>query len=346
MGTQLFTGILMDTSLYKYQSLNEFLVKMSGILLNKGVKRETRGFACYELPEPVIVQIVNPCARIITVPERNWNKYLPFAESLWIASGRNDVEMSSYYCSNIRNYSDDEIWMRGGYGPRIRRYNNGIEDYKISFPQKQDNTKIEIDQFKFIVDSFKKDEFTRQAIIDLGDPIKDCFQNGVKKETKDFPCTRSIQFLRGVDGKLNLYVHMRSNDFFYGATGVNMFNYMFMLEYFAGILGYEIGSYYHLVNNLHFYDYSKEKIERLSKVTLYSNDAFAYSNKSNSFISFEQELRNLEQWEYHIRTGNDSNFFNTKNDFFHDWALALYSKKHKKHTLKFHNPILHSLFNK
>lgn len=334
----------MEVTNYKYHSLNEFLVKMSAVLLKEGVKRETRGKVCHELPEPIIIQITNPCARIITVPEREWNKHLPFAESLWLAAGRNDIEMSSYYCKNLKQFSDDGIWMRGGYGPRFRRYNGENTDYKIDYSENHINSQNEIDQFKYVIESFKRDAFTRQAIIEIGDSVKDCFENGIIKETKDFPCTRSIQFLRDIDGKLNLYVHMRSNDFLWGATGINMFNNMFMLEYFAGILGYEIGSYYHITNNLHYYEEFKSKIESFSKVASYSNESFTYNSKFDSLISFNQQLKELEGWEQSIRMGESENFFEAENKFFHDWALALYSKKHALNSLKFHNPSLNLLF--
>lgn len=336
----------MDVTKFKYHSLNEFLVKMSAVLLKEGVKRETRGKVCYELPEPIIIQISNPCARIITVPERGWNKHLPFAESLWLAAGRNDIEMSSYYCNNLKQFSDDGIWMRAGYGPRYRRFNGENIDYQIGYTQKHINTPDVIDQFNYVIESFKRDAFTRQAIIEIGDPIKDCFNNGVIKETKDFPCTRSIQFLRDADGKLNLYVHMRSNDFLWGATGINMFNNMFMLEYFAGILGYKIGSYYHIANNLHYYEEFRSKIESFSKVTSYSNESFTYNSKFDSLISFDQQLKSLEGWEQSIRMGNSENFLETENEFFHDWALALYLKNHTPNSLKFHNPLLNYLFEK
>jgi len=334
----------MDMTIFKYHSLNEFLVKMSAVLLKEGVKRETRGKVCYELPEPIIIQISNPCARIITVPEREWNKYLPFAESLWLAAGRNDIEMSSYYCNNLKQFSDDGIWMRAGYGPRFRRFNGENIDYQIGYTQNYKNTQDVIDQFNYVIESFKRDAFTRQAVIEIGDPVKDCFDNGIIKESKDFPCTRSIQFLRDVNGKLNLYVHMRSNDFLWGATGINMFNNMFMLEYFTGILGYEIGSYYHITNNLHYYEEFKSKIESFSQVSSFSNESYVYNSIFESLTSFDQQLKKLEEWEQNTRTGASVNFFDAENEFFHDWALALYSKKHTRNSLKFYNPSLNHLF--
>ncbi len=137
---------------------------------------------------------------------------------------------------------------------------------------------------------------------------------------------------------------MRSNDFLWGATGINMFNNMFMLEYFAGILGYEIGSYYHITNNLHYYEEFREKIVSLSKVVSCSNESYVYKSKFESLTSFDQQLKKLEEWEKSIRMRESEEFFESENDFLHDWALALYSKTHKQNGIKFHNPSLNSLF--
>jgi thymidylate synthase len=57
------------------------------------VERQTRGRKCFELPYPVIIKINNPLSRIVTIPERGWNYVLPYIESLWLASGRNDVKV-------------------------------------------------------------------------------------------------------------------------------------------------------------------------------------------------------------------------------------------------------------
>ena len=47
---------------------------------------------------------------------------------------------------------------------------------------------------------------------------------------------------------------MRSNDMLWGASAVNIFNFTFMQEYFAAMLNMEIGSYFHIANNFHFYE--------------------------------------------------------------------------------------------
>src|SRR5690606_11831823 len=114
------------------------------------------------------------------------------------------------------------ITLRAAYGPRFRYWQGGSDDYNIG--QYSTEIKSGTDQFKFVIDLLKKDPTSRQAIITIGDPEKDCFGfAGYIKETLDRPCTRNIQFIIN-EGKLDMCVHMRSNDFMWGATGVNIFN--------------------------------------------------------------------------------------------------------------------------
>ena len=161
--------------LYKeFEGINSFLVGTAKLLLKEGVKRHTRGFNCYELPYPFFFKIKKPTARICTIPQRKWNPVLPFAESLWIALGRNDLNFIGYYLKKMKNFSDDGLFLRGAYGPRIRYRNGTSNDYKIDYKFTITNHNNFVDQFDFIEKTFKKDINTRQAIIDIGDPLKDC----------------------------------------------------------------------------------------------------------------------------------------------------------------------------
>jgi thymidylate synthase len=103
----------------EYKGINSFLVGASNLLLDNGIKRITRGNTCWELPAPFMFKISNPTARWITIPQRKWNTVLPYAESLWIAIGRNDLSLIGHYLKNMKNFSDDGIYLRGGYGGKI-----------------------------------------------------------------------------------------------------------------------------------------------------------------------------------------------------------------------------------
>ena len=250
----------------EYKGINSFLVGASNILQKYGVKRETRGSVCYELPEPFYFKITEPTARIITIPCRKWNKTLPYAESLWIAAGRNDLDYITYYLERMRDFSDDKIYARGAYGPRIRHFNGAMIDYKVA--EALDANNVGIDQLRYIAECFREESSTRRAIISLGDVMKDNFNiEGGLKKTLDIPCTREVHFIKqSSSNKLDIIVKMRSNDMIWGASAVNIFNYTFMQEYMAAILGLEVGNYYHFADNFHYYDRHKEMVEQLSKV--------------------------------------------------------------------------------
>lgn len=333
----------------EFKGINSFLVGMSDILLTTCVERTTRGYKCYELPDPIVIKITNPLARFVTITQRNWNCILPYAESLWISTGRNDMELAGHYVKKLYEFSDDNNFMRAGYGPRIRKFNGVAHDYtEKSFWQiisKRDKTHT-IDQFKFVEDVFRSDLKTRQAIITIGDPAKDDFDlTGNLKSTKDFPCTRTLQFITNSEGKLDLIVHMRSNDFIWGASAVNIFNFTFMLEYMAAILKQDIGNYYHVVNNFHFYEPHLGMLKQIASLKgVNDDDFFSYNKTFSNLIEFDAKLGELSRYEEGLRNGKALNA-DFEDDFFSDWAKVFYCfNKNKKADFK--NPILGELVNK
>lgn len=330
----------------EYKGINSALVGLAQLLLDSGVERNTRGERCIELCEPIVIKIINPQSRLITIPERGWNIFLPYAESLWLASGRNDLEFIQYYLPKMSQFSDDNKYLRGGYGPRLRYYNGENNDYKKSERFLDVNNANEIDQFLYIEKSFKRDLYTRQGVIDIGDPMKDCFNSdGSIKTTKDLPCTRSLNFLRSYTNKLDLTVYMRSNDFIWGAMGVNMFNYMFIQEYFSAILGLEIGSYFHIVNNFHYYpDRHKTLIEKLAAVHYVTDESYNYTKKFSSLSEFDSLVRKLERWVSNLQTNNTIELLDLEDDFFSDWAKVLYLKTNNTRKMEFVNPLLNQYF--
>lgn len=334
----------------EYIGINHFLVEASTLLLKEGVKRNTRGFNCIELPKPFMFKITDPRARIITIAERKWNPILPFAESLWLALGRNDLDFIGYYLNNMHEFSDDGQFLRGGYGPRLRRFNGINDDYKIKNQHNIDISKLsssEVDQFNFICANFKKDLFTRQAIINIGDPPKDCFdENGILKITKDFPCTRLLHFQKQPHtNKLNLTVYMRSNDFMWGASAVNIFNFTLMQEYFAQILNLELGDYYHIANNFHYYEKHEGVLRAISKVNTHEDKGYNYNKSFKNLKEFDDLINKLRIEEEKLRQKKKVDFIEFNDDFFNDWYKTFYVFNTKK-VVKFSNPILNQLYKK
>lgn len=332
----------------EYKGINSFLVGASALLIENGIKRNTRGHVCWELPAPFMFKITNPTARWITIPTRKWNLALPYAESLWLASGRNDLEMISHYLKNMKNFSDDGLYLRGGYGPRLRRYNGLSEDYKSKNYfglDRTDGVINEIDQFEFIEKCFQRDVNTRQAIINISDPLKDCFDAHNRiKETKDCPCTRTLHFMkRPQDNKLNLTVYMRSNDILWGASAVNIFNFTFMQEYFAQILNLEVGDYYHIADSFHYYDAHRSKIEAIANTSSYTDVGYKYAKSFQNLIEFDNLINKLSIFEEDLRTDNKTKMIDLEDDFFNDWMKILYRFTTCK-KMSFNNLLLNEYF--
>jgi len=334
----------------EYEGINSFLIGASSLLLKEGVKRKTRGFDCIELPEPFMFKLKNPTSRIVTIKERKWNPILPYAESLWLAIGRNDLELIGHYLKSMINFSDDGFFLRGGYGPRLRKYSGVNNDYRIRDPYNIDISSLtnsEVDQYNYICKNFNKDINTRQAIINIGDPPKDCFdENGCLKETKDFPCTRLLHFQKHpIEDKLNLTVYMRSNDFMWGASAVNIFNFTFIQEYFAQILNLKIGEYFHIANNFHYYEKHSEQIGRISQANFTDDSGFEYAKSFKNLAQFDEKLNQLHAEEEKLRTKRSNGIVEFEDDFFNDWFKTFYCFNTKKRT-EFKNPILTQLFKK
>lgn len=330
----------------EYDGINSFLTEISKVFLNLRLPRVVRGFHCWELPEPVIIKITNPTSRWITIPIREWNFFLSYAESLWLAVGHNDLEMIQHYLPKMADFSDDGKYLRGAYGPRLRHFNgNGVDYQYSSLEESLTFQRKVVDQFAFIIDCFEKDRYTRKAIISIGDPPKDCFaKDGTLKQTKDFPCTQSLQFITdSATNKLNLIVSMRSNDIIWGASAVNIFNFTLIQEYLAHILKMEIGSYFHIVNNLHYYNERHDRlVHELAAISKPEDISYQYQFKFNDLHEFDTLIQGLGEWEERIRKNKTIKLVDFHDDFFNDWAKVFYFKRFKT-KLECANPILNSL---
>lgn len=367
---------------FEFDNLSQALVGLSKSLKNMGTwtRRGTNpaGNMCLEFPEAVLIKISNPLNRYVFVPERKWNKTLGWIESLWIARGDNSLEMPSAYVKNLLSFSDDGETMRAGYGPRIRNYGAHFvtsfyknESYRM-YSQYDSRCMAGIrttDQLKFIVDKFKQDITTREAVITIHDPIADDFNNGEILITKDTPCTRSIHFMV-VDGKMNCYVDMRSNDLFWGFSAVNVFNFTLMQEYVAAMVGVPVGVYFHKVDNLHIYEGSlpmitdiitaNENRDSVYKWTdwfkfLDCQDWHGYRHTFTTLEEFDVLLNLLSAFERGVRGADDLPYSKEEalaeieakfgnEPMFSDWAKVIYRKWSKDMSVTFDNPYLTKLF--
>ena len=168
--------------------------------------------------------VQDPTRNIVTHKTRNMPMRYAIGELAWYLSGSNRVSDIARFAKKWVEISDDGIHNNSAYGWRI-------------------HDKFDFDQWEYVKHLIRTDPNTRQAIIHIKDANN--------RPTKDTPCTVYLQFLLR-DGKLNLSVHMRSNDIWMGVP-YDMFSFCFLQMKMAMELGVEIGEYTHYAGSLHLY---------------------------------------------------------------------------------------------
>ena len=171
-----------------------------------------------------VMVVEDPTRNIVTSKIRNMPMRYAVGELAWYLSGSNKVKDIAQYAKKWAEISDDGETNNSAYGYRIF--------YKFGF-----------DQWEFVKELIKRDPNTRQAVIHIKDASI--------APTKDTPCTVYLQFFLR-DNKLNLSVHMRSNDIWMGVP-YDMFSFCFLQVKMAMELGVEVGTYTHYAGSLHMY---------------------------------------------------------------------------------------------
>lgn len=168
--------------------------------------------------------VEDPTRNIVTSEIRNMPMRYAVGELAWYLSGSNKVKDISRFAKKWAEISDDGETNNSAYGYRIRNFYG-------------------FDQWEFVKDLIMRDHNTRQAVIHI--------KEANNAPTKDTPCTVYLQFFLR-DNKLNLSVHMRSNDIWMGVP-YDMFSFCFLQMKMAMELGVEIGTYTHYAGSLHLY---------------------------------------------------------------------------------------------
>lgn len=210
-----------------------------------------------------IMDVSNPVVSIRDISV----EYL-FGELIWYFLGRNDLAFISKFSSFWNHLSDDGETCNSAYGHIIFK-------------------KHGFDQLGKCIDLLLKDPTSRRAVININVPNENVI------ETKDEPCTVSIQFLVR-DNKVHCTVYMRSNDIWFGFP----YDVVFFTELqriVADMVNAELGTYTHLVGSLHMYDRDEEKVKKV------------VDHPNIKPIEFDHDLFrwNLDNLEFHLRHSSD-----------------------------------------
>lgn len=192
----------------------------------------------------VVLEIENPILSLYSNKRRGSQKKYIAAEFLWYFSGRNDVEFISEYASFWNSIQNEDGTVNSAYGNLI-------------FSKKN---RFGINQYEWAIKSLTKDIDSRQAIMHFNLPEHQYETN------KDFVCTMyGIWHIR--DNRLNLTIHMRSNDAILGTpTDIAFFSVLQQqaLSHLKSTWpNLKLGKYTHIVDSYHIYERNFNLVEEM-----------------------------------------------------------------------------------
>lgn len=98
-----------------------------------------------------------------------------------------------------------------------------------------------------------------------------------------------------------------------------------MQEYFASILGLEVGYYIHIANNMHYYDLHSSLVSSLASLSDVEDEGTPYNTTFRSLEQFDNLLSQLVTQETQMRTSwNDYKPYHFEDPFFDNWYNVLY----------------------
>jgi thymidylate synthase len=275
------------------------LVSLCESVMTNGALVEVRGSLTRELRHQSVT-LRNPLDRSIVVTGRHNNIFATIAESMWVLAGRNDIEFLAPYLPRAADFSDDGKTWRAGYGPRLRNWYG-------------------TDQLEAVRHLLIDDPTTRRAVMNIFDPRVDYISS------RDIPCTNWLAFsLR--DGALDMSVAVRSNDLFWGFSGINTFEWSVLQEAMAFWIGAEVGSVHYFIGSLHIYERHFARARELITGPVTKN-AWALADHS----AFATPASDLEQalnfWfsiEAELRVAGDSTRIQQQDDpLLRDYSVML-----------------------
>jgi thymidylate synthase len=215
---------------YLYPHLNKQIMEEGTVVSSRnGTTREFLNFKTI---------IDNPYKRCVGGFNRNINIFFLLAEAIWIVRGRDDVAFLKIFNARMADYSDDGKTFHAPYGHRIRKAWGYNDD-------KQGNA-IPYDQLAEALEMLQANDADRRVVISIWDAARD-----LGTTSKDIPCNDMLMF-KVRDKKLYQTIQNRSNDLHWGLP-TNVFQFSFLGEVMANILGVELGQQVHNSQSLHVY---------------------------------------------------------------------------------------------
>lgn len=203
----------------------------------------------------------------INLEGRKLNYSFAFANILWVLTFDNSAKFITRFNKKGLTFSDDGKTINGATGYRI---GHGV--------------------LEGIINKLKNDKSTRRAVLTI------IQEKDLMDSTRDVPCNLTFQyFIR--NNKLHCITNMRSQSVAF-MLPYDLILYTFLQEVIAGLIGLEVGDYYHNSASFHIYCDEEKFASSIIKSQTYSDIPI-----------FEQESISLEIFErIRLDIENDTDF--------------------------------------
>jgi hypothetical protein len=216
------------------------------------------------IDEPVTIILSHPWERVNFCPIRDANPFFHLIEGLAMLGNVNDVEILSRFAKRMYDFSDDGKTYNAFYGTRARAWK--LHDGNL------------LDQLHWVIGTLKTDKTSRQAVVQLWDPVD------LQLPTKDKACNLCMLFYVR-ENQLCMTTFNRSNDAVLGGvSGANIVHLSMFQEYVATCVGLPMGRWCHVSNNLHVYIEDKKTQEVLQGYKNSGEDPYSEKTAIPSYM--------------------------------------------------------------
>jgi len=228
---------------YDYPFVNKYIIENGDFIPSRyGDTREILDFK---------LKITNPYFRCVGNNERDINIFFLLAEALWIFKGEKDVEFLEIFNTKMKTFSDDGKVFHAPYGFRMRKHGvSSYDEINSTSPENNGHASQQIidgfDQVEKALQMLDENPETRRVALQIWNAELDLGTDSV-----DIPCNDFVM-LKIRDGKMITTIANRSNDLHWGLP-TNVFQFSFVTEVMARILGVELGTQTHNSQSLHVY---------------------------------------------------------------------------------------------
>lgn len=184
--------------------------------------------------------LTNPLNRCVAGYRRNINIFFLLAEAMWIFKGRRDLEFLEIFNSGMKAFSDNGKYFHSPYGFRIRR--QGLD----AMQELSESNEQGRDQLAVALDMLYNNPEDRRVVISIWNHELD-----LNVKSLDIACNTMLMF-KIRNQQLHQTIQNRSNDLNLGLP-TNVFQFSFIGEVMAALLGVQYATQTHNSQSLHLY---------------------------------------------------------------------------------------------